>query len=218
MAEMFSLAERCPSAPDRDSKCLLCLPAEILLMIFDYLTPIDIKLFRLACKMLRDLSVGKLFRVLYVSSREEDMAVFDAVTQRPDLNVSITDIYFDTARFIQEPTIEQYLHALSAQLRSPPYSHIRTVDTAIQMQIKVMEVPQSFDNCCRNPVFLNSYQQYLSMAKEHQNYFTQSWFIRVLQGLQALGSIDRLEFVNTFDIYFERNHYSNELREITGHA
>ncbi|KAL8884432.1 MAG: hypothetical protein Q9192_006846 [Flavoplaca navasiana] len=171
-------------------------------MIFDYLTPIDIK----------------QFRVLYVSPREEDMAMFDAVTQRPDLNFSITDICFDTARFMQEPTMERYFHALSAQLRSPPYSHLWAVDTAVQRQIKVMEVPQSFDDYHQDPVFLNSYQRYLSMAKEHQNYFAQSWFVRVLQGLQALESIDRLEFVNTFDIYFERNHHSNELREITQYA
>ncbi|KAL8979258.1 MAG: hypothetical protein Q9205_005365 [Flavoplaca limonia] len=98
------------------------------------------------------------------------------------------------------------------------YSHLRAIDTAVQRQIEVMEVPQSLDDYHQDPVFLNSYQRYLLMAKEHQNYFTQSWFIRVLQGLQALKYIDRLEFVNTFDIYFERNHHSNELREITQYA
>ena len=141
MAGMFLPAEGHTSTPDEETKRLTSFPAEILRMVFEYLIPIDIKQSRLVCKMLRDLSFGKLFSVLYTSPREEDMAVFDAVTQRPDLNVSITDICFDTARFMQEPTMKQYFHALSAQLRSGPYSHLRAVDTAVQKQIELMDGP-----------------------------------------------------------------------------
>ncbi|KAL9631950.1 MAG: hypothetical protein Q9204_003999 [Flavoplaca sp. TL-2023a] len=217
-AEMFLQAEGYTSTPDGKSKRLMSFPAEILLIVFEYLTQIDIKQLRLVCKRLRDLSVGKLFHVLYISPREEDMAVFDAVTQRPDLNVSIVNICFETARFIQEPTMEQYFDALSAQLRSDPYSHLRANDTAVQKQCELMDGREGFDSYYRNPIFFDGYQRYLSMAKEHQNYFTQPWFVRVLQGLQALRSVNQLEFINTFDIYYERNYYGNELREITRHV
>ncbi|KAL8885150.1 MAG: hypothetical protein Q9215_006948 [Flavoplaca cf. flavocitrina] len=218
---MFLPADGHTSTPDEETKRLTSFPAEILLMIFEYLTPIDIKQFRLVCKMLRDLSVGKLFSVLYISPREDDMAVFDALTQRPDLNFSITDICFDTARFIQEPTMKQYFDALSAQLRSDPYSHLRANNTAVQRQCELMDDQEGFDHYYRNPIFFDGYQRYLSMAKEHQNYFTQHWFVRVLQGLQALksdGRLYRLDFINTFDIYYERNYYWGELQEITQHT
>lgn len=98
-------------------------------MILEDLPARDIKQIRLACKALETLSVGKLFTSLFISPRETDMVVFDAITQRPDLNGSINFIGFENARFIQEPTKETYFHALSSQLRNEAYSHFRATNT-----------------------------------------------------------------------------------------
>lgn len=172
-------------------------------MILEDLPARDIKQIRLVCKALETLSVGKLFTTLFISPREADMVVFDAITQRPDLNGSINFIGFENARFIQEPTKETYFHALSSQLRSEAYAHFRATNTNTQRILSLMDGPHSFERCCQDSTFRNGYMEYVLMAREHRNLFSQSWFARVLQGLKALGPIRSACFINTFDIYFE---------------
>ncbi|KAL8646792.1 MAG: hypothetical protein Q9226_006708 [Calogaya cf. arnoldii] len=192
---------------------LLSFPPEIILLILDCLTRVDIKRSRLVCKAFQELSVGRLFSAIHISPHEKDMVVFDAITRRPDLNASVSVIYFVTARFIQEPTIEQYCRALSAQLQTKAFSHLRATDTAFQrqLQVQLLDGPEGMTLYDDDDAFLQGYQDYVHMAKEHSNLFTQEWFARVLHGLKALGPIDRVVFQNTFDIYYEIDTYDDEL-------
>lgn len=66
-----------------------------------------------------------------------------------------------------------------------------------------MDGPHSFEKCRQDSTFQNGYMEYVLMAKEHSNLFSQSWFAYVLQGLKALGPIRSVCFINTFDICFE---------------
>ena len=47
---------------------------------------------------------------LYLSPREKDMEAFDAVTQHPDLKMSVKNIIYDSARFVKY-TFPEYLEA-----------------------------------------------------------------------------------------------------------
>ena len=139
------------------------------------------------------------------------MVVFDAVTRRPDLCASVSHLCFEPARFVQDQSIGQYSSALSAQLASEAYSHLRATDTAVQRQLRLLNGPEGLQRYWDDDTFLQDYREYVQMAKEHSNLFTQTWFARVLQGLKALGPIDRVRFQTTFDIYYEIDTYGDEL-------
>lgn len=80
------------------------------------------------------------------------MLVFDAITYRPDRSGSILEIRFDTARFIQNPTMVQYLYALCTQVRSKDYDHLRTIDLATQRLMGIIDGPQhAKDSEARTP-------------------------------------------------------------------
>ncbi|KAL9629442.1 MAG: hypothetical protein Q9204_005268 [Flavoplaca sp. TL-2023a] len=75
------------------------LPNEIILEILSGLKKKDLKRARFTCKKLASLGGQILVVNLYLSPREKDMAVFDAVTQHPHLRKSVKNIIFDSAYF-----------------------------------------------------------------------------------------------------------------------
>ncbi|KAL8991817.1 MAG: hypothetical protein Q9169_007627, partial [Polycauliona sp. 2 TL-2023] len=176
---------------------LLDCTTELVLLILECLGKGDIKQVRLVCKALKTLTVGMLFDRLYVSSHEKDMLVFDAVTQRPDLRKSVKAIHFDTARFMMNPTVELYVSALSKQLASDEYSHLRGADHSIQKMMGRMNGKEQDHQA--DTYYIYGFRDYHFMAREVSNLLSPSWFARVLRGLKLLGPIDEVHFVNTFN-------------------
>ncbi|KAL8671468.1 MAG: hypothetical protein Q9168_004037 [Polycauliona sp. 1 TL-2023] len=172
-----------------------CTP-ELVLMMLEYLEKDDIKHVRLTCKILENISVGMLFHRLHVSPHEKDMGVFDAITQRPEFRSTVKVISFDTARFMPNPTVESYVAALSTQLNSGEYSHLRATDAAVRRMAERMDGQEMGQ---RDANFKYGFRDYFFMARERSNLNSQAWFARVLRGLKALGPIKAVSFENTFD-------------------
>ncbi|KAI4116124.1 MAG: hypothetical protein LQ345_003403 [Seirophora villosa] len=220
---MTTIIERESRTGDEGKKGLLDLPNEVIEMIVAERPATDLKHIRLVCKTLLPFATGKLFIHLYVSPREQDMLVFDAVTQRSDLRKSISTISFDTARFIEAPTIEQYYLALCDQLRSKAFQYLRAIDPSIQKVAQLLGIRKEEHTQERNgrslspstymkrwgqdESFIDGYLRYVRFADEHRNLFSQTWFSRVLHGLQSLGRLDNVHLVNSFDLYYELTLY-----------
>ncbi|KAL8845691.1 MAG: hypothetical protein Q9221_009157 [Calogaya cf. arnoldii] len=84
------------------------LPNEITIKILSCLSTKSLKRARFVSKKLASLGGQILVVNLYLSPREKDMEVFDAVTQHPDLKKSVRNIIFDSAQFVKY-TLPEYL-------------------------------------------------------------------------------------------------------------
>ena len=82
------------------------IPSEIMLKILSGLRKKDLKRVRFTCKKLASLGGQLLIVNLYLSPREKDMQVFDAVTQHPDLKKSVQNVIFDSAQFTRLSILE----------------------------------------------------------------------------------------------------------------
>ena len=184
---------------------LLDCPPELVRMVLAFLPRKEIKQIRLVCKASETLSVGMLFCRLYVSPRKEDMKVFDAVSERPDLRISVKEICFDIVSFIiPEATIEEYYKELSSQLHSEAYAYLRATDPPVQRIIGLIGGPKGLGLARQDAGFLGGYADYVFMTSEQDNLLSdaEAWLPRVLEGLQSLGPIDSVCFINSFDPYW----------------
>lgn len=74
---------------------------EIVTAIMSQLPKKDLKSARLVNRAWASLGGQQLIGKLYISPREIDMAVFDSITQHPDLSKSVKHLMYDSAKFFK---------------------------------------------------------------------------------------------------------------------
>ncbi|KAL8992422.1 MAG: hypothetical protein Q9169_007118 [Polycauliona sp. 2 TL-2023] len=194
------------------------LPNELILEILFYLRRDYLKHARLTCKKLASLGGQLLVSNLYLSPREKDMQVFDAVSRHPDLKKSVKNITFDSAHFIKY-SLEEYLEQLYDAFRKTTFIESGSTQGAIAevgliLRRAMSEIhPDNTDDeagrYLRLPVLLQGYQQYSVSAQEHGNVFLDSWFTRAVEGMKRLGPIRSAVIRNSWErIYDPMYHWS----------
>ncbi|KAF9891813.1 hypothetical protein FE257_003295 [Aspergillus nanangensis] len=93
------------SAPLEGQTGLSILPVELLHSIWSFLSNNDIKSLRLTCKLLAELASLRLSRV-FLSPNPLNIQVFQAVADHPTFREKITEIIWDDACLIEEPTLD----------------------------------------------------------------------------------------------------------------
>ncbi|KAL8924518.1 MAG: hypothetical protein Q9208_003993 [Pyrenodesmia sp. 3 TL-2023] len=189
------------------------LPNEVALLILGLLPQQDLKRTRLACKDLASLGGQLLVGTLHISPRDDDMDVFDRITQHPDLSKSVKNLFFDTARFCKYDSMFDYCRDLRSQLLLYDYRQLRKYNSAVRKFTRVVRGPKArrgepFDKtdverCCGNRTFNDGYQEYCRLAEQQQNLVSPSLFQRVLDGLRAVGPLHAVTIGSTFEIRLE---------------
>ncbi|KAL9024417.1 MAG: hypothetical protein Q9180_007908, partial [Flavoplaca navasiana] len=155
---------------------------EIVTAIMARLPKKDLKSARLVNRTWASLGGQQLIGKLYISPREIDMAVFDSITQHPDLSKSVKHLVYDSAQFFK----------FSDPLQ-PSADHVHSENCQCLVKFKA--------NVCHE-AFMEGYLQYSLHAQERSNIFRPSWINRVLSGLKSIGSINAVILRNTWnDIY-----------------
>ncbi|KAL8950979.1 MAG: hypothetical protein Q9222_003013 [Ikaeria aurantiellina] len=195
--------------------CILQLPNEILLSIFSYLSQRQIKAIRQVSKELAILGGHILINTVYISPRTEDIRVFRAITQHPDLRKSVVHLVYDTAQFTHLSQNEYYAK-LHTQLRlqiqsgtSNPLLHglFRVIQPEkIKADETLLDVNKRgrFD-FWHDEGYEEGYQQWCEYAKEQSNVFSDPWFATVLGGLKRLGPIESVTLKSTFGVTFQQD-------------
>ncbi len=190
-------------------------PNEITIMILSHLQKQDLKGVRFACKKLAALAGRMLVVNLYLSPREKDMEVFDAVTQHPDLKMSVKNIIYDSARFVKY-TFPEYLEAYAEKFKLGQSAGLSWAEAMIQEMGGVMEKiledespvfrrstaisHLGLEQLLRHSVLIQGYQCYTFHAQEQGNIFLSSWYSRAFEGLRRLGQIRCATICNSWEM------------------
>ena len=92
------------------------LPNELVLKVLGYLEKPDLKTVRHVCKTWNHYASEPLFKRLYISPREEDIKVFEAVTQHPQLRKCVRELEYDTTSFSSRVSAYRFYILLRAQI------------------------------------------------------------------------------------------------------
>ncbi|KAL8642169.1 MAG: hypothetical protein Q9226_008538, partial [Calogaya cf. arnoldii] len=187
-------------------------PNEITLGILSYLGKADLKRARIVCKKFASLGGQILVDTLYLSPRDKDMEVFDAVTRHPDLKVSVKNIVFDSAQFVKY-TLSQYLMKLNSAYIKGRFSELGSARAALAKIHVVMQKhgpihPDEVDGLLEDeqapslPVITQGYRQYTLHAQEQDNIFLSSWYTRASKGLRRLGPIKSAVIRNSWEMIY----------------
>ncbi|KAL8672264.1 MAG: hypothetical protein Q9168_003265 [Polycauliona sp. 1 TL-2023] len=191
------------------------LPHEMILQILSHVRRDRLKIVRLTCKKLAFLGGRLLVGRLYISPREKDMEVFDAVTRHPEISKSVKKIIFDSAQFLKV-SLSRYLKQLDEKANETNLTALgATQGTADEVRLVLRRAlaqvrPRYVDNdceacqCLRLPIILQGYQQYSLAAQEQGNIFLSSWFSRVAEGLRRLGPIRSVSIENSWERSYDK--------------
>ncbi|KAL9037043.1 MAG: hypothetical protein Q9180_003949 [Flavoplaca navasiana] len=202
------------------------LPNEIVGLILARLPRRHLKQARLVCKRLAELGMHELIDTVYFSPREKDMVVFDAVTQHPVLKKYVKKIVFDNAHF-DNLSMNDYFDHLCKQLSQRQIFRLMLRIPSVDKLVRLMKGNSSgpifsdpqiqatrsaFERCQRDVVFLEGYREYSAHVEEQKKIMDDTWFIRVLDGLNRLGSIDTVVLDSTFNraLFIERDYGYDE--------
>ncbi|KAL8647536.1 MAG: hypothetical protein Q9226_006390 [Calogaya cf. arnoldii] len=188
------------------------LPNELLTIVLGNLPRKRLKQARLVSKRLAALGALRLVDTVYISPREKDMVVFDAITKHPVFSKSIKKIVFDSSQFNNLST-RQYFDRLCGQMSE---CHPRLVDSNLEVRnllrlmrgetygtiladLPIEESTSTFRKCMDDEVFLGGYKLYSGQAREQNNIFGSAWFARALDGFVRIGAIDSVVLGTTFN-------------------
>ncbi|KAL9025728.1 MAG: hypothetical protein Q9180_007603 [Flavoplaca navasiana] len=194
------------------------IPSEIMLKILSGLKKRDLKRVRFTCKKLASLGGQLLIVNLYLSPREKDMQVFDAVTQHADLKKSVQNIIFDSAQFTRLSMVEYFQEHRNAY-QAGAFKNLGKAQADIEEMYTAMEKANArvqrgilishheVEQFMRHPVIIEGYQQYSFHAQELGNLFLRSWYTRALEGLQKLGQLKIAALGNSWELIYRPNFY-----------
>ncbi|KAL8685353.1 MAG: hypothetical protein Q9224_005851 [Gallowayella concinna] len=193
------------------------IPNEVLLNILANLQKLDLKRARLVCQTWASLSAEFLFETIYISPRETDLAVFDAITQHPVLRRAPRHLIYDCAVFSRHDQ-KQYLQELYEQFDNGLFSTFGSAESVIREMLS--SVPrESIDDydigdiapqLANYPVFIEGYRKYFDHAKEQYFVFYHDWSERVCRGLESLGPITFVTMRNTWDMIYDKEILNNQ--------
>ncbi|KAL8653343.1 MAG: hypothetical protein Q9226_003888 [Calogaya cf. arnoldii] len=190
------------------------LPNEVLTIVLGNLPRKHLKQTRLVSKRLAALGALQLVDTVYISPREKDMVVFDAITKHPVFSKSIKKIVYDNARFA-DLSMPDYFDRLREEMLLYQRSALPKSNLAVRNLLEVMSLDTSGANfatlpigilasasarCQHDKVFLEGYDLYAAHAQEHRKILGIAWFTRALEGFNKLGSIDSVVLCNTFNM------------------
>ncbi|KAL8647580.1 MAG: hypothetical protein Q9226_006372 [Calogaya cf. arnoldii] len=210
MAAMPILADLAVTAAMQDINVFRDkVPNEIFLSIVFYLSKADLKRLRIVCKKFASRGGQILVVNLYLSPREKDMEVFDAVTRHPDLKISVKNIIFDSAQFVKY-TLSQYLMKLNSAYIKGRFTELGSAGAAVADVLSKCGpiLPDDVDDILdkeeilRHPVLMQGYQQYTLHAQEQGNIFLSSWYTRAFEGLSRLGPIRSAAIRNSWEMMY----------------
>lgn len=189
-------------------------PIEVMLMTFEHLSRKDLRSCRLVSRLWHTwLAERFTIDTLYLSPREMDMEIFDAITHDPYLRRNIRHLVFDAAQFIKRSKT-RYYETLCRQFQdknhrilhssNPDIQHLKSLivgpERADDFERWNIPVVGSFERCSRDPVFLEGFARYRHLAEEQGNICSQSWFERACHGLQRIVSLESVALRNTWDM------------------
>ncbi|KAL8935327.1 MAG: hypothetical protein Q9216_005485 [Gyalolechia sp. 2 TL-2023] len=170
------------------------LPNELLLLILGHLSNKDLKQARLACRKLALLGLEALnVETVYISPRNKDMEVFDAITQHPILRKSVKHLVYDLAQFVNLHP-EHYFTALCRQIDlQSRLGSDRELQRLVEEYIQPKKnAPQEelFVRFLRDRTLMDGFSHYKTLAQEQRNFLTGTWFARAHKGLEAIGTLE----------------------------
>ena len=182
-------------------------------MIFEYFSGKNLKTCRFVSKMWYDCVAltGRItIDTLYLSPREKDMEVFDAITHDSYLRRNIKHLVFDAAQFVKRSK-DRYFESLCRQLADEHQRGQHSSNPGFQHLESLMLTPNPcdhedfFQKCCNDPLFLEGFAQYHHLVEEQRNICSQSWFDRASHGLQRMVHLESVALRNTWDMLFFAN-------------
>ncbi|KAL8992240.1 MAG: hypothetical protein Q9169_007256 [Polycauliona sp. 2 TL-2023] len=195
------------------------LPNELTLNIMSSLLKKDIKEARLVCKLWGTLGAKSLFDTIYVSPRETDMVVFDAITQHPSLRYAPRRLIYDSADF-EQLTETDYAWEIWYQYDEGTFNALGGAVYAVQEMIRyipedVGDGTTELDAQLRShPVFERGFREYIKHANEYGNVFTRDWSSRVYRGLGNLGPIVSVSIRNTWNMIYDEPDGDVPIRDV----
>ncbi|KAI4237108.1 MAG: hypothetical protein LQ349_002091 [Xanthoria aureola] len=184
------------------------LPNEVTLHILSSVPKRDIKQARLVCQLWAALGARLLFDTIYVSPRESDMAVFEAITQHESLRSAPRHLVYDSTVFEQYDE-KDYAFNLHWQYQDGTFDALGDALFAIQEMVGLIPIaivdrtPTEVDALKFHPLFSGGFREYSKHANEYRNVFTQSWSERVHQGFSNLGHIASLTIRDTWEMIYD---------------
>lgn len=193
-------------------------PHEITIMILRNLPKNFLKRARLVCKDLAVLGESLLLETIFVSPREKDMEVFEAITKKPGICSSVRRIVFDSAQF-RRRTERTYFADLCQQLSQPQLRYLMMSNAEVATLVRdilgsTQENPspqdlrqaasssEAYERCQDNPAFNKGLELYHMYAKQQRRLVNRNWIEWVARGLRKLGDIDSVELAYTFNTTF----------------
>ncbi|KAL8881657.1 MAG: hypothetical protein Q9198_001180 [Flavoplaca austrocitrina] len=185
------------------------LPNEVTLNIVSCLSKKDLKQVRLVCRLWAALAAKSLFDTIYVSPREIDMTMFEAITRHPTLRNAPRNLVYDSAVF---PSIDElhYATLLHWQYHRGTFDALGDARFAVEKMIRFVSMDVldgksvELDKQLRNhPVFQSGFREHSNHAGEFLNLFTKRWSGRVRQGLKKLGPIVSVTIRNTWEMIYD---------------
>ena len=178
-------------------------PNEIILTIVGHLAFDDLKSARLLSKAWSSCASPLLFLNLSVSPNKEDLEVFEAITQHPQLSKFVRHLWYDGSEFLLHLSKTLYLERLHRQTRE---LHVERLDQTSANKLHGSELEMSSwveDAACnqmfsteilamyRSAEFVNDgYRKYHEHAIYQQKCLQDGTFVKSLvQGLKQLDNV-----------------------------
>lgn len=110
----------------KSMKTLLDLPAEILEIIGQYLSGLDIKRSRLTCRELAEKVQLRIDRA-YISPNRANLDRLNLILDHPQYRLRVQEIVWDDAQLVEYPTIEHFSAALAHDRYEARKGHIHAL-------------------------------------------------------------------------------------------
>lgn len=176
------------------------LPIEITLAIVELLEFDDLKSTRLLSETWSSCASTILFAAISVSPNKEDLEVFEAITQHPQLSKFVRELTYDGSEFLLHLSKHQYLNQLCRQTLSlhegnPSQAwldELHSPDTEINSWVQKLFQDRDYHGVAmakfRKAKFVNEgYQKYHEHAIYQQECLQDgTFFKRLIQGLEKL--------------------------------
>ena len=194
------------------------LPDELVFRILGFLEKHELKIVRLGCKTWCHYASEYLFDKLYISPREENINVFESITQHPQLARCVKELEYDVTLFSSNMSESHYFRRLvyctpmKGEVNGVPihedcfqqmynarkHKHFDPqVDEYLKMinQSQDIRAALSTYNQCRHYNFIiEGYRKWQECALYEQRCMHSGDFLRIL--VYGLRNLDRLESVD----------------------
>ena len=178
----------------------MALPNELILDICGYLPKPDLKACRLVSKSWSASASVYLFSKIYISPREEDIEVFNLISQNGQLSRCVRTLEYDGTNFSNRTRAskDEYIKILSNQVIHYPKLYLTCLgdkDTELTQFIKsCLKMPNTIQKDFRNFNFISEgYREWEDHNKRQRRILMNGEFIKIL--ICGLGKLELLNSV-----------------------